>query len=362
VDDKETGVYESGGDLVGVASGDGARDHGGDDRFSVGAGGVDEPGEEFADGIGKGTIFGVSNPVSMPFVQISHSIGLNEPAKKAISLSIHSALVEVFGIPGEDYFHTIAALPPDGLLYAPAYLGVEHWNPFVAIQIFCKEGRTVEMKQRLYREIAERIAASTAVAASNVFIVIVENPAANWSFGDGKAQMVTGEFEQYTGGGAAAGSGLVDSGGTGAAANGLGAAANGSGAKSSVGSLRAVEASGVPDAGSGTPGLQRRRLMTADLGKRQVTSVHVQEIRFAPGMKAGLHFHPCPVTGYILKGTAVLEIDGEAPQVLPAGSAFYEPAGERIRRFDNHSSTEEMIFTAFYLLDGEQNLIEMIKE
>jgi quercetin dioxygenase-like cupin family protein/phenylpyruvate tautomerase PptA (4-oxalocrotonate tautomerase family) len=287
----------------------------------------------------------------MPFVQINHSAGLDGPARKAISLSIHSALVEVFGIPREDYFQTIAALPPDGLLYAPAYLGVGHSNPFVAIQIFCKEGRTVEMKQRLYREIAERIAAGTVVAASNVFIVVVENPAANWSFGDGKAQMVTGEFEQHTGGGSAAeGSG------------GSGAAANGSGAKSSIGSLRAVEASVGPDAGSGMPGLQRRRLMTADLGKRQVTSVHVQEIRFAPGMKAGLHFHPCPVTGYILKGTAVLEIDGEAPQVLPAGSAFYEPAGERIRRFDNHSSTEEMIFTAFYLLDGEQNLIEMIKE
>jgi quercetin dioxygenase-like cupin family protein len=93
-----------------------------------------------------------------------------------------------------------------------------------------------------------------------------------------------------------------------------------------------------------------------------VTKVHAQEIRFAPGQKAGLHFHPCPVTGYILKGTAVLEIEGEEAQVLPAGSAFYEPAGARVRRFDNHSADEEMIFTAFYLLDGEQNLIEMIKE
>ena len=102
--------------------------------------------------------------------------------------------------------------------------------------------------------------------------------------------------------------------------------------------------------------------MTAELGTRQVTKVHAQEIRFAPGQKAGLHFHPCPVTGYILKGTAVLEIEGETPQVLPAGSAFYEPAEARVRRFENQSAVEEMVFTAFYLLDGEQNLIEMIKE
>jgi quercetin dioxygenase-like cupin family protein len=93
-----------------------------------------------------------------------------------------------------------------------------------------------------------------------------------------------------------------------------------------------------------------------------VNKVHAQEIRFAPGQKAGLHFHPGPVVGYILRGTAVLELEGEAPQVLPAGSAFYEPAMARVRRFDNQSATEEMVFTAFYLLDGEQNLIEMIKE
>ena len=58
----------------------------------------------------------------------------------------------------------------------------------------------------------------------------------------------------------------------------------------------------------------------------------------------------------------MLEIEGEEPQVLPAGSAFYEPAGARVRRFDSHSAEQEMIFTAFYLLDGDQNLIEMINE
>jgi quercetin dioxygenase-like cupin family protein len=142
-----------------------------------------------------------------------------------------------------------------------------------------------------------KIADRTTVKAANVFVVMVENTSADWSFGDGKAPM----------------------------------------------------------------GLQRKRLLTAELGTRQVTKVHVQEIRFAPGQKAGLHVHPCPVTGYILKGTAVLEVEGQAAQVLPAGSAFYEPAGARISRFDNHSPSEEMVFTAFYLLNGQQPLIEMLQ-
>ena len=104
----------------------------------------------------------------------------------------------------------------------------------------------------------------------------------------------------------------------------------------------------------------RRHLLTADTGIRKITSVQAHEIHFAPGQKGGLHFHPCPVTGYIIEGTAMLQVEGEAEQVLPAGSAFFEPADARILHFDNHSETEPMIFVAFYLLNGEQQLIEML--
>lgn len=104
----------------------------------------------------------------------------------------------------------------------------------------------------------------------------------------------------------------------------------------------------------------RRHLLTADTGTRNITSVQSHEIHFAPGQKGGLHLHPCPVTGYIVQGTAVMQVDGEAEQLLPEGSAFFEPADARILRFDNHSETEPMIFVAFYLLDGEQKLIEML--
>jgi len=104
----------------------------------------------------------------------------------------------------------------------------------------------------------------------------------------------------------------------------------------------------------------RRHLLTADTGTRPLTSVQAHEIHFAPGQKGALHFHPCPVTGYIIEGTALVQIEGEGEQVLPAGSAFFEPADARILHFDNHSDTEPMVFVAFYLLNGEQKLIEML--
>ena len=108
--------------------------------------------------------------------------------------------------------------------------------------------------------------------------------------------------------------------------------------------------------------ISRQHLLTADLGSHTITSVQVHEIRFSPGQKATLHSHPCPVVGYIIEGSALLQVDGEAPQVLHAGQAFHEPAMARILHFDNHSDKHPLLFVAFYLLNGRQSLIEFIYE
>jgi quercetin dioxygenase-like cupin family protein len=104
----------------------------------------------------------------------------------------------------------------------------------------------------------------------------------------------------------------------------------------------------------------RKQLLNAVLGNRNVTSVDVREISMASGQRAGRHLHPCAVVGYIATGTAVYQIEGEAVQTLPKGSAFYEPADAVIANFGNASDLEPMTFVAFYLLDGEQELIHML--
>jgi quercetin dioxygenase-like cupin family protein len=108
--------------------------------------------------------------------------------------------------------------------------------------------------------------------------------------------------------------------------------------------------------------IQRRELLTAVLGNRRTTSVDVREIRLGPGQQGGRHLHPCAVLGYIVSGTAIYQIEGEAAQRLPAGSAFYEPAEVVIANFGNASDSEPMMFIAFYLKDGEQELITMLDE
>jgi len=106
--------------------------------------------------------------------------------------------------------------------------------------------------------------------------------------------------------------------------------------------------------------IQRKQLLTAALGNRNVTSADIREIRMEPGQQSGRHLHPCAVLGYIVSGAAVYQVEGEQARRLPAGSAFYEPADTVIANFGNASDSEPMTFVAFYLLDGKQELIRML--
>ena len=108
------------------------------------------------------------------------------------------------------------------------------------------------------------------------------------------------------------------------------------------------------------PQISRKELLKTALAGHAVTDVDVREITLEPGQQSGRHLHPCFVVGYIASGQAHMQIENEALLQLPAGSAFCEPAGAVIANFGNASNSEPMTFIAFYLLDGNQELIQML--
>jgi len=85
--------------------------------------------------------------------------------------------------------------------------------------------------------------------------------------------------------------------------------------------------------------IDRKELLKISLSDWITTGVDVRSLRFAAGQETGLHTHPCPVVGYVVEGEAILQVEGEPEQKLAAGAAFYEPAGAKILRFDNASTT-----------------------
>ncbi len=93
---------------------------------------------------------------------------------------------------------------------------------------------------------------------------------------------------------------------------------------------------------------------------KEVRTVDIREITLNPGQKAGYHRHPCPVFGLIKSGEALVQVEGQDAKILRAGEAFYEPQGTPIAHFDNASAIDPMTFVAFYLVDRESQLIEML--
>jgi quercetin dioxygenase-like cupin family protein len=107
-----------------------------------------------------------------------------------------------------------------------------------------------------------------------------------------------------------------------------------------------------------TPPVTRRDLLTARLDAPwPVTTVEIQEITLGPRQAVPLHLHPCPVVGVVTEGLIAYQVEGREVRLLPAGAAFYEPAGARVARFDNVGDVPAR-FVAHYLLaeDGGERI------
>lgn len=123
----------------------------------------------------------------MPLVRIDLRVGRKPEFRRALGDAVYAAMTETANVPAGDRFVVVTEHDADGLLYDPAYLGVERTDGVIFIQITLNAGRTLEVKKALYRRIAERLA-DLGVRKEDVFVSLVEVVKENWSFGNGVAQ------------------------------------------------------------------------------------------------------------------------------------------------------------------------------
>lgn len=124
----------------------------------------------------------------MPLVRIALRSGKSTDYRRAIGEAVHQCMVDVLNVPADDRFQIVSGHGADSLIYDPTYLGISRSDDVVVIQIVLNQGRTVEMKRRFYKAVAQSLAASPGVRPQDVFINLVEVAKENWSFGDGVAQ------------------------------------------------------------------------------------------------------------------------------------------------------------------------------
>ena len=128
---------------------------------------------------------------SMPLVRIDLLEGKTLEYRTQVGEIVYQALLGVLGVPNRDRFQVITEHPKAGLQLDRDYLGVHRSDDCIFLQITLNSGRTVELKQRFYKAVADGLHERLKLRREDVFISLVEVPKENWSFGNGEAQYVS---------------------------------------------------------------------------------------------------------------------------------------------------------------------------
>ena len=125
----------------------------------------------------------------MPFTRISLIKGKSSAYLRALSDSLHRALVETFDVPPTDRFQAIHQHEPEELVFDRHYLGGPRSDDFVLFAITAGKPRSVEVKQRFYARLVELLADAPGLRPQDVMVIITTTAREDWSFANGEAWM-----------------------------------------------------------------------------------------------------------------------------------------------------------------------------
>ncbi|WP_209725770.1 tautomerase family protein [Duganella sp. 1411] len=123
----------------------------------------------------------------MPMSRISLLKGKSPDYLRALSDSLHAAMVEAFNVPPTDRFQVIHQHEPHELIFDRDYesQGGPRSDDFVMIAITAGKPRTTETKQAFYRRLVERLAEAPGINPRDVLVVITTSLGDEWSFSGG---------------------------------------------------------------------------------------------------------------------------------------------------------------------------------
>ncbi len=130
---------------------------------------------------------------TMPLVRIDAFEGRSESEVKVLLDSAHRAIVKAFHLNERDRYQIYDARPKAHFIVQDTGLGIARTDKALIITVVSKQ-RPEILKRRLYQEMTQELAKSASVAPSDVMICIIENGGADWTFGNGDPQFLSGEL------------------------------------------------------------------------------------------------------------------------------------------------------------------------
>ena len=129
----------------------------------------------------------------MPLLRFDLIEGRSQAELKTLLDAAHRAVLAAFKVPAGDRYQIVTEHKRLNLVVEDTGLGIERSDKVVVLQVISRP-RSREAKVAFYRLLTEELERACAIAPSDVVVSIVENTDADWSFGLGRAQFLTGEL------------------------------------------------------------------------------------------------------------------------------------------------------------------------
>ena len=105
-----------------------------------------------------------------------------------MSEAIQNALIEVLGIPADDFFQIHHVLPRDRYRHTPAFLGQAYSDDMILLELTFITGRPKETRLALLKSLNDKIVAAVEISPADLVVLLYEIAGENASFGSGLAQ------------------------------------------------------------------------------------------------------------------------------------------------------------------------------
>jgi phenylpyruvate tautomerase PptA (4-oxalocrotonate tautomerase family) len=129
----------------------------------------------------------------MPLVRIDVQTGRTASELRRVADVVQDVMLDVFAAPPRDRYQVITEHPVGHIIAEDTGLGFERSDGVTVIQIF-QQGRTAQQKQVAYEQLAARLDAAGLVQPQDLIVSVMDNERADWSFGMGRAQFLTGDL------------------------------------------------------------------------------------------------------------------------------------------------------------------------
>ena len=129
----------------------------------------------------------------MPLLRFDLLEGRGADELKSLLDAAHEAMLEAFKVPPRDRYQIVHEHPATHMIVEDTGLGIPRTRAQVVIQVTTRP-RKREEKERFYRLLCEALQKQCGIAPSDVMVSMVTNSDEDWSFGNGRAQFLTGEL------------------------------------------------------------------------------------------------------------------------------------------------------------------------